>query len=255
MKAIIVGATSGIGKEIAINLINKGWSVGISGRRLSLLENIQSEHDKKRVFISEMDVTRPDATNGLDALISTMGAPDLLLYVSGIGYENHKLDPDKEIRTLQTNCEGMARIVVHFFNYVRNSPNIYTPNKKAHVAVVTSIAGTAGLGTAPAYSASKRMQSTYISALSQLSRMESVPIDFSDIRPGFVKTAILDSNKHYPMTMSVEQAAKHIIKGLEQKKRVITFDWKYKILVFFWRLIPRPIWERLTIIKTTEKSC
>lgn len=254
MKAIIIGATSGIGKEIATNLLNKGWSVGISGRRLSLLEDIRSEHDKKRVFISEMDVTHPDATKSLDALIATMGAPDLLLFVSGIGYENHELNPDKEIRTIQTNCEGMVRIIIHFFNYVRNSPDIYNTHYKAHVAVVTSIAGTAGLGTAPAYSASKRMQSTYISALSQLSRMEYVPIHFTDIRPGFVKTAILDSNKHYPLTMSVEQAAKHIIKGLEQKKRIITFDWKYKILVFFWRLIPRPVWERLTIIRASQKS-
>ena len=93
------------------------------------------------------------------------------------------------------------------------------------------------------------MQSTYLSALAQLSRMEHIPVRFTDIRPGFVATDILNPDKHYPMLMTKEKATDHIMKALRRKKRVYTFDWRFRVVTFFWRLIPRGIWERITWIK------
>lgn len=93
------------------------------------------------------------------------------------------------------------------------------------------------------------MQSTYITALAQLARMQRTPVIFTDIRPGFVQTAILNPAKHYPMLMSVDTAAQHIVRGLKRRRRVLIFDWRYRVLVAFWRLIPRCIWERLCIVK------
>lgn len=155
-KAIVIGATSGIGRETAVRLVDEGWEVGVSGRRIEALEAFREEYGE-RVHIKQMDVTQEDATARLDALIEEMGAPDLLLYVSGVGYQNRELDIDKEIRTVRTNCEGLVRILAHFVDYVRKHPDAYSAEHKAHIAVVTSVAGTAGLGTAPAYSATKRM--------------------------------------------------------------------------------------------------
>ena len=85
-----------------------------------------------------------------------------------------------------------------------------------------------------------------IKALSQFVRMEKMPVRFTDIRPGFVATALLSSEKKYPMLIKPEKAAKYIVRGLHCGRRVVTFDWRYRALVFFWRLIPRPLWERLT---------
>lgn len=102
-KAIVIGATSGIGRETAVRLVEEGWEVGVSGRRIEALEAFREEYGE-RVHIKQMDVTQEDATAGLDALIVEMGAPDLLLYVSGVGYQNRELDIDKEIRTVRTNC-------------------------------------------------------------------------------------------------------------------------------------------------------
>lgn len=247
-KAIVIGATSGIGRETAARLVEEGWMVGVTGRRVEALKSFKAEYGDN-VHFMEMDVTKEDATVGLDELIGEMGAPDLLLYVSGVGYQNLELDMDKEIRTVKTNCEGLVRMVVHFINYVRNHQELYSADHEAHIAVVTSIAGTAGLGTAPSYSATKKMQQTYISALTQLVRMEGLPVSFTDIRPGFVATAILNPDKRYPMMMSLEKAADEVIKAICRKKRIYTFDWKFRILVFFWRLVPRFIWERLTWVK------
>ena len=195
-----------------------------------------------------MDITTPDAVTTLDSLLELVGPPDLFLHVSGVGYQNPALDEDRELLMVRTNCEGMVRIVTHFINYVKSSGE-YSNERKAQIGVVTSVAGTAGLGVAPAYSATKKMQSTYLSALSQLVRMERLPVCLSDIRPGFVATDFLNPEKKYPMMITVDDAATHILKGLERKKRVIIFDWKFKCLTFIWKLIPRPIWERMTFIK------
>ncbi len=248
-KAIIIGATSGIGRETTVRLIKEGWEVGIAGRRVEALKALKDEFGKA-VHFAALDVTKPEATSALDAMLEEMGAPDLFLYVSGIGHQNRELDSDKEIRTVQTNCEGMVRMVDYFVNYVREHPQTYSNGREAHVAVVTSVAGAAGMGTAPAYSATKKMQQTYISALCQLSRMEKIPVRFTDIRPGFVATDILDSNKKYFMLMSKAKAADEVMKAIHRKKRIHTFDWKFRILVFVWRLIPRCLWERITWVKS-----
>lgn len=245
--AIIIGATSGIGREVAVRLVEDGWKVGITGRRTEALEAFRSQFGADRVFIATMDVTREDSVQALDTLLDQTGAPNLFFYASGVGYQNRELNLEKEIRTVRTNCEGMVRMVDHFIDYIRSHKYAY--DDKAHIAVITSVAGVAPLGTAPAYSATKRMQSTYLSALAQLSRMEHIPVRFTDIRPGFVATDILNPDKHYPMLMSKEKATEHIMKSLRRKKRVYTFDWRFRVATFFWRLIPRGIWEHITWIK------
>ena len=94
------------------------------------------------------------------------------------------------------------------------------------------------------------MQSTYLTALSQLSRMDKVPVCFTDIRPGFVATDILNPNKHYPMLMTKEKATDHVMKALHNnKKRVYTFDWRFRLVVGLWKMIPRFVWERLTWVQ------
>ena len=245
---IIIGATSGIGRAVTERLVAEGVRVGIAGRREDRLKEIQEHLGTERVSYRVMDVTEASATVALDELIAEVGTPDALLYASGIGKQNPTLDEAMELRTVETNCAGMVRIVDHFINYVKREP-AYNKKHKAHIAVITSVAGTMGMGSAPAYSATKSMQSCYLTALAQHVRMEHIPVTFSDIRPGFVATEILNPTKHYPMLMSVDSAAKHIIRGLKRKKRVLIFDWRYKLLVAFWHLIPRCVWERLRLVK------
>ena len=93
------------------------------------------------------------------------------------------------------------------------------------------------------------MQQTYISALSQLARMEKIPVQFTDIRPGFVDTDLLNPAKKYPMLLSLEKATDEVMKAIRRKKRIHTFDWRFRLLVLGWRLTPRWIWERMTRVK------
>ena len=114
---------------------------------------------------------------------------------------------------------------------------------------ISSIAGTKGLGSAPAYSATKRMQNTYIDALAQLSRMENCGIRFTDIRPGFVATPLLSGDGRYPMLMRTEKVAARIMHVLRHPRRRVVIDRRYALMVFFWKLIPEWLWERLNIRK------
>lgn len=237
-RIIIIGATSGIGYEIAQIYRKKGWKIGIAGRRADRLEQMRLEAPEQ--FETEsIDVTQPDAPEKLLRLIEKVGGMDLFLLSSGIGSQNRSLDPTIELATVQTNGMGFTRMVTAAFNYFKE-------NGGGHLAVISSIAGTKGLGAAPAYSATKRFQNIYIDTLDQLARMEKLPIIFTDIRPGFVQTALLKNDK-YPMLMSPTYTAERIVKAINQKKRRAVIDWKYAILVFFWKLIPDWLWVRLPI--------
>lgn len=237
-RAIIIGATSGIGEEVAKLLVQQGWHIGIAGRREEALKNLQATAPGQ-IEIQRLDVTEADAPTLLETLIQKLGGMDLFFLSSGIGSQNPDLQPEIELNTARTNVEGFTRMVTSTFNY-------FKARGEGHIAVISSIAGTKGLGIAPAYSATKRFQNTYIDALAQLARMQHLNIHFTDIRPGFVATDLLKSGK-FPMLMQAGQVAKSIVRALNRKKRVIVIDGRYRVLVFFWRMIPRWLWERLPI--------
>ena len=247
-RVIIIGATSGIGRAVVEKLAKEGVRIGIAGRREDRLAELQQRFGAELISYRVMDVTEESATVALDELIAEVGAPDALLYASGIGKQNPTLDEEMELRTVQTNCAGMVRIVDHFINYTKREAT-YNKKHKAHIAVITSVAGTMGMGPAPAYSATKSMQSAYLVALAQHARMQKLPITVGDIRPGFVATEILNPEKRYPMIMSAERAAHFVTRSLRRHKRITIFDWRYRLLVGFWRMIPRCIWERMTMVQ------
>jgi short-subunit dehydrogenase len=250
-KAIVIGATAGIGRAVAAEMTAAGWTVGLTGRRKDMLESFKAEHPEAEVYTSAFDVTAEDADVKLLELVEEVGDVDLIFMVSGFGKQNPEIDPELETATMRVNGMGFIRMVSTAFTYFKKEAGKgrLDKNRRGHIAIVSSIAGTKGLGVAPSYSATKKMQSTYIDALVQLSGMKGLPIDFTDIRPGFVKTDFLNSEKHYPMTLSLDTAAKSIFKALCRRRRKAVIDWKFAIITGFWSCIPQCIWERLRIVK------
>lgn len=238
-KVIIIGATSGIGREVALIYIAQGWKVGVAGRREAELEALRSAYPEQ-VSAQALDVTKEDATQKLQALIEQVGGMDVFLLSSGIGKQNPTLETGLELTTAATNVEGFIRMTNAAFHYFEQQGH-------GHLAVISSIAGTKGLGAAPAYSATKGFQNIYMDALDQLARMKKLNIRFTDIRPGFVATPLLNNQKKYPMLMDAPIVALDIVSAIEKKKRVAIIDWKFRLLVGFWRLIPKWIWLRLPV--------
>lgn len=239
-KIIIVGASSGIGREVALNFIKDGWHVGLAARREAPLRELK-EQFPSQVEYELLDIVQPDAPDKLHSLITRLGGMDIYFHCSGIGHQNTRIDIEVELQTIRTNALGFTQMIDTVYNYFKQ-------NKQAgQIAVVSSIAGTKGLGVSPSYSATKRYNNIYIDCLDQLARMQEVKISFTDIRPGFVTTALLDDGQHYPAQMTVEYAGKKIFNAVKKRKRVAIIDWKYAIMVFFWQLIPRWLWVRLPI--------
>ena len=241
LRAIIIGATSGIGLEVAKALAAQGWLVGIAGRRQERLQQIQRKH-LNIVATEQIDVTKADAPARLLTLIGKTGGMDLYFHSSGIGYQNTELDMELELATVETNAVGMTRMVGAAFHYFEAHPE-----QHGQIAVISSIAGTKGLGAAPAYSATKRYVNHYLECLTQLCHIRHLRhITIHDIRPGFVRTALI-SGSNYPLQLDAAKVAQHIVRGLKRGRTIITIDWRYRLLVFFWRLIPRWLWVRLRI--------
>ena len=292
-RAIVMGATSGLGREIALELLKRGFIVGVCGRRLELLQEVEAEWKSwlhspaasgrvaagaagaaetaavasgtaavadgtaavasgradvaeeiapQRIFIRQIDVTASDAPERLLGLVEEMGGMDMYIHSSGIGYKNMALDGRIERETVITNALGFTQMVDAAFDWFKERGG-------GHIAFISSVAGTKGLGAAPSYSATKRYQWIYAQALAQLSSMERYNISFTDIRPGFVATGFLGSSK-YPLLLEKHYVAQKIVKAILARKRSVIIDYKYKILCLFWRMIPNWLWERLTNIKS-----
>lgn len=240
-RIVIIGASSGLGKEITSQFAQMGWTIGIAARRIDAIKELQQQFPESIVAIEQIDVTSADAGEKLLSLIKNVGGIDTLLLASGIGSQNPSLEIEIEMNTVKTNTLGFTHIVDTAFNYFRNRSNDETPGQ---IAVISSIAGTMGLGIAPSYSATKRYQRHYIDALEQLAHFEKVNVKFTDIRPGFVDTPLLNNCRKFPMLMSVEYATPRIVKAILRRKRVSIIDWRWRIVVAFWHLFPRCIWRR-----------
>ncbi len=241
-KIIIIGASSGLGARIATQYARRGWRVGIAARRTDLLRQLKALYPDNIEYLT-IDVSAPDAAKRLYELIELIDGMDILLYAAGTGFRDLTLDPVRSRSTLMTNVVGFTAIIDAAFSYYRQTANL----RPGHIAIITSIAGTKGIGAAAAYSASKRFQWTYIDALEQLAHTQHINVRFTDIRPGFVRTDLLDPDAHYPMIMTVDHAASRIIRAIDRHKRIAVIDSRWRIVNLLWRLIPRCIWRHLAI--------
>ncbi|MBQ8949459.1 MAG: SDR family NAD(P)-dependent oxidoreductase [Prevotella sp.] len=233
-RAIVIGASSGIGREVASLLLEQGWTVGVAARRVDLLSTIGD------VTVEQIDVTAADATARLRSLIEKLGGMDLFFYASGIGKQNRELKEDIELRTIETNAIGFTRMIGEAYRY-------FAERGEGHITAITSIAGTKGLGPAPSYSATKAMQNVYLQALEQQTHARGLNIRFTDIRPGFVDTALLSGDFHYPMMLRPQKVAREIVSAINARQHIRVIDWRYRLLTALWRRIPRFIWRRISL--------
>ena len=211
MKKIwITGASSGIGKALAIKFAKEGWQVAASARRENLLQELNENNSKIHSF--PLDVTDIEKTKIVFQNIKEK-FKDLDICVFGTGIH----DPDSEKKL---NNETFRKIMeINFFgtlNCILAVDNYFRERKKGEISIVSSVAGYRGLPAANAYCASK-------AAL--ISLAESLVFDFkrfnvriSVINPGFISTPMTEKNKFkMPMIKSSEYAAQKIFIGLVKK--------------------------------------
>lgn len=234
-----MGASSGIGMEVARLLLRRGWHLGLAARRTEPLAALSEEYPGLVKYAS-IDITETGSEVLLRRLIEEMEGISLYLHVSGVGWQNMALDAGKELTTVQTNALGFTRMVGEVYRY-------FAARGEGQIAVVSSIAGTKGIGAAPAYSATKAFDTTYVEALEQQAHMRGKHIHFTDIRPGFVRTALLGDGRRYPLLMNPEAVARAIVNAILHHRHVVVIDWRYRLLTALWRCVPRWIWRRMSV--------
>ncbi|NBW37654.1 MAG: SDR family NAD(P)-dependent oxidoreductase [Cytophagia bacterium] len=226
-RVVIIGASSGIGKSLALLYAAQGDLVYITGRRLSLLEDIQRQHPAQ-IKISAFDVNDLQNDRQLDELVQTLGNIDILVYSSGMGEFNKYLDFGIEKQMIDTNVTAFTQIADWAFNY-------FQKQGKGSFASITSVAGMMGSRHAPAYNASKAYQINYLIGLRQKIKRLRLPVSFTDLRTGFVDTPMAKAEGKF-WVATPEKAARQIHSAINRKARVAYITKRWRIVGFLLKL-------------------
>ncbi|KQS35840.1 SDR family NAD(P)-dependent oxidoreductase [Pedobacter sp. Leaf194] len=236
-KAIIIGATSGIGRELAVRMSAANYKIGVTGKRQTLineLENLNSE----RIFGSCFDVNDDvNLIENLTELIERLGGFDILVYSAGYGEINEDLDSQIEQDTINTNVRSFTNVLTWTFAY-------FQKQGYGQIAAITSVAGLRGNDKSPAYSASKAYQINYLESLSRKSSKFKLGINILDIRPGYVDTSMAKGDNLFWVT-PVRKAAKQIIEGIERKADVIYVSKRWRLFGWTSKILPRYLIKKI----------
>lgn len=235
-KAIVVGASSGIGHELAKILVENDYVVGITGRRKSELEKLKANHPDKYVM-SAFDCTQENNAQKLSHLSNQLGGVDVFILCAGTGDLNETLDVEIENRTNLLNVKAFTEIVGWAFNH-------FEKQEKGHLVAISSIAGIRGSRVAPAYNASKAYQINYLEGLRQKASKTKKPIFVTDIRPGFVDTDMAKGEGQF-WVATKEKAAKQIFKMIQKKKGVAYVTKRWRLIGILLRILPNSIYKRM----------
>jgi len=235
-KAIIVGATSGIGNALAKILAENEYKIGITGRRKIELETLKKTKPKN-FSISAFDCTTENNTQKLTELVTKIGGLDLLVLSSGIGDLNKKLEFKKENSTNQLNVIAFTEIVGWAFNY-------FEKQGKGHLVAISSIAGLRGSRIAPAYNASKAYQINYLEGLRQKAMNSKKQIYVTDIRPGFVDTEMAKGDGQFWVSTK-EKAAKQIYGLIKNKKNIGYVSKRWRLISLILKIMPNGMYKKL----------
>lgn len=234
--AIVIGATSGIGRAVAVRLAAAGYRVGIAGRREELLREL-AQTDPDRYENEVLDVEDAGVCERLEKLAERLGSPELVLFCAGTGELNDALDYRLEEATNWVNVSGFTRVMDWAYRY-------FEQRGGGCLAAITSVMGLRGSRTAPSYAASKAYQINYLEGLRQKAFHQKLPIRIVDLRPGSVRTAMMKGEGHFWIA-SAEEAARCICKAIEARRAVQYVTPRWRIVGLLLRWIPEWLYRRM----------
>jgi len=232
-KVIIIGATSGIGKELVKLFVRDNYKVGYSGLQTNDAEKLESPNLIFKCF----DCTKESSSEKITELATSLGGLDLLIFSAGIGHLND--NPGFEVENQANKLNVLAFTEIAEWSY-----RFFEKQGKGHFAAISSIAGLRGYRVSPAYHAAKSYQISYLEALKQKAYRSGRPIYITDIRPGFVETGMSAGKKQFWVT-SKEKAAMQIFKLIKERKGMGYVSKRWQIIAIIMKLLPRWIHRRM----------
>lgn len=236
-KAIVIGASSGIGRELALILSRNGYAVGVMARRVQLLEELRNDLGAHG-HVGAIDVSDPAAAmDALAGLIERMGGVDLVVISAGTGHLNESLDWALENETIKTNVTGFAVVANVAFKH-------FLENGAGHLVGISSLAALRGGRESPAYNASKAFASNYLEGLRQKAGKMGLPIIVTDIKPGFVKTEMAKGEGIF-WAAEADKAAEQIYDAIKKGKSGAYVTRRWRLIAWLMKLMPRFIYAKL----------
>jgi short-subunit dehydrogenase len=236
-KAIVIGATSGIGKSMSEALIQNGYAVGVTGRRIEMLQSLKEDHLDK-IYYCPMDVQEVSTVESIcNNLVHQLGGLDLLIISAGIGDENKSLDFSIENKVIKTNILGFTCVADWGMNYFKKIGH-------GHLVNISSIAGLMGNGEAPSYNATKAYQINYLEGLRLNADKSGTNIYVTDVRPGYVNTDMAKGEGMF-WVAPVDKAAQQIYTAIKRKKKVVYITKRWRIIGFLLKIMPYSILRKL----------
>jgi len=236
-RAIIIGASSGIGRELAKVLSQHGYTVGLTGRRIELLTSLQQELFTPS-FIKRMDVSQTsEAARQLEELIREMGRVELVVISAGIGFINTEFEWEKEKATIDVNVAGfaaMANVALKHF-IVQSS---------GHLVGISSIAALRGSSATPAYNASKAFVSNYMEGLRQKVGKLKLPIIVTDVQPGLVDTAMAQGEGLF-WVAPPEKAARQIFNVIKSRRKHAYVTKRWRAIAWLLKVVPDYLYNKM----------
>lgn len=231
--AVVFGATSGIGKELAKLFVEDGYKVAITGRRAEKLAELKATNPEKYIT-KEHDVTDIKSSDVVfQELVDEMKIIDLVVYSSGVGGPNYELEWEKEMTTIATNVIGATKIFGLAYN-------LFKKQGYGHLVGISSIAGIRGNRHVPCYFASKAYMNSYLESLwMKARRSKKAKIYVTDIVPGFVETKMATGNTFWKAPL--DKATRQVFTAIKRrvKKAYITKRWR--LVAMFIRIAPAKI--------------
>jgi short-subunit dehydrogenase len=236
-KAVIIGASSGIGRELARLLSKEKYCIGLSARRSELLFELQRELNTKS-YVKSIDISKQfEAMSKLAELIDEMGGVDLVIITAGIGYLNEELNWDKDKETIDVNVSGVTSMINISLKY-------FLEKNCGQLVVISSIAGLRGSGDACAYNASKAYISNYLEGIRCKVKKSGANITVTDIRPGLVDTNMAKGEGLF-WVQSPQKVAHQIYKKIKQKKNIAYVTKRWRIIALILKYMPDFIYYKL----------
>ena len=227
--AIIIGASSGIGYELAIQLAKKGYQLGLMARRQELLIEL-SDRLPGQHFVQVTDLMDADmARTQLAALIEKMGDVELIVVNSGVGTSEKILDWTIESEMIDVNVRGFTAMSMDAMNY-------FMQRGGGHLVGVSSIAAHFSGGLSLTYNATKAFVSNYLNGMRSRASRSELPITITTVEPGFIDTPMLESK---PMgTVPVEKAVSQMVKAIMGKKNHVYITRRWVIIAILFYILP-----------------
>ena len=229
--AIIFGATSGIGKSLAENLVKDGYNVAITGRRLELLKEIKNQFSEQ-ILIKQNDIQNVDhVEQTFNEIVAEFKTIDLVIQSSGVAFINPKLEWNKEYQSINTNVLGVTKLYVLAYNLFRKQ-------QFGHLVGISSIASIRGNRSAPVYFASKAYQKAYLESLYiKTKSIKTNKVFITEIRPGFVDTDMAFGDAVFWL-IPLEKAVKQIYTAIKKKKRVAYVSKRWRLVAWVLKIAP-----------------